>query len=187
MADEPALPRFPHWDSGSQSFNARKRVRDDDAAAPENNASSASQQLFFANSSDPAMFSSDDDPNVENYAQGRHRKKRYVGSWFQQQPASGDSAFSEESRQQQQLPRPPKGGKRTFERQFDSGVWMGSDGSTDLELDEDLMMPPPPPSRLHQLDLNRGRQALALSRAEELAQNKIFDAVENGTEDVDLS
>ncbi|KAI0153586.1 leucine rich repeat family protein [Pestalotiopsis sp. NC0098] len=183
MADEPALPRFPHWDSGSQSFNARKRVRDDDAAAQENNTSSASQQLFFANSSDPAMFSSDDDPNVENYAQGRHRKKRYVGSWFQQQPASGDSAFSEESR----LPRPPKGGKRTFERQFDSGVWMGSDGSTDLELDEDLMMPPPPPSRLPQLDLNRGRQALALSRAEELAQNKIFDAVENGTEDVDLS
>lgn len=186
MADEPALPRFPHWDSGSQSFNARKRVRDGDDAAAASARESAAQ--LFANSSDPAMFSSDDDPNVENYAQGRHRKKRYVGSWFQQQPASGDSAFSEESSSgRYQLPRPPKGGapRRTFERQFDSGVWMGSDASTDLELEDSL--PPPPPSRLPQLDLNRGRQVMTISRAEELARDKIFDAVENGTEDIDLS
>ncbi|ETS84833.1 hypothetical protein PFICI_02858 [Pestalotiopsis fici W106-1] len=183
MADEPALPRFPRWDSGSQSFNARKRVRSgDDAAAAQ----------LFANSSDPAMFSSDDDPNVENYTQGgpRHRKKRYVGSWFQQQPASGDSAFSEESCASQhhhnRLPRPPRGAaKRTFERTFDSGVWMGSDASTDLELEDSL--PPPPASRLPQLDVNRGRQTMVISRAEELAREKIFDAVENGTEDVDLT
>lgn len=173
MAEEPSLPRFPavSWNSGTQSFdNTRKRARDGGhEPAPAH---------FFNNSSDPAMFSSDDDPSLENYTQGeRHRKKRYVGSWFQQQPASGDSAFSEETK----LPKPK--GKRTFQRTVDSGVWMGSDGSSDLELDDAL--PIPTTSRLPQL--NQSRQHFAVSRAEEQARDKILGAVENGEEDIDLT
>ncbi|KAK9423725.1 hypothetical protein SUNI508_13918 [Seiridium unicorne] len=174
MAEEPSLPRFPSvsWNSGTQSFNnTRKRVRGDGHE-------SAAESQLFANSSDPAMFSSDDDPHLENYTQGgRHRKKRYVGSWFQQQPASGDSAFSEENKQ----PRPK--GKRTFERTFDSGVWMGSDGSTDLELEEPLGLPTTP--RLPQLIVSR--QTAGRPAAEELARDKIFDAIDNGKEDIDLT
>ncbi|KAH6657038.1 hypothetical protein BKA67DRAFT_655332 [Truncatella angustata] len=172
MADEPTLPRFPavSWNPGTQSFNnTRKRGRD--------GSYDSAQAQLFANSSDPAMFSSDDDPSLENYTQGRHRKKRYVGSWFQQQPASGDSAFSEEVR-----PPKPKG-KRTFQRQVDSGVWMGSDASTDLELEDPF--PIPTTSRLPQL--NMSRQTAAISEAEELVRDKVFDALENGDEDIDLT
>jgi hypothetical protein len=170
MADEPTLPRFPFWHSGSQSFNTRKRVRD--------GGNDSAQAQLFSNSSDPAMFSSDDDPNLENYMQGRHRKKRYVGSWFQQQPASGDSTFSEE-----RLPKPKA--KRTFKRAVDSGVWMGSDASTDLDLEDSL--PLPVASRLPQLSVPQARQPAAISEAEELAKDKIFDAIENGNEDIDLT
>ncbi|RYP87832.1 hypothetical protein DL769_000424 [Monosporascus sp. CRB-8-3] len=128
MSEEPTLPRLPTvtWNSETQSFNnTRKRARDPADAPP---------PPLFATSSDPAVFSSDDDPHVENYIHGRHRKKRYVGSWYQQHPASSsDSTFGEEQRPL------PKKAQRTFQRQFDSGVWMGSDGFTE---DEDTIIEP---------------------------------------------
>ncbi|KAH8662232.1 hypothetical protein BX600DRAFT_465900 [Xylariales sp. PMI_506] len=177
MADEPTLPRLPSvsWNADTQSFNnTRKRVRGDDPAP----AAAAAAAALFSNSSDPAVFSSDDDPNLENYTQGRRRKKRYVGSWFQQQPASSDSAFSEETR-----PKPMK--KRTLERQFDSGVWMGSDSSLDTDEAGLLEMPPPAACRLPQLNVSR--MAAMVSAAEEAAKEKILRAIEDGDEDIDLT
>lgn len=110
--EEPTLPPLQavSWDEQRQSIsNPRKRVRPSRLPAP-------------TTSSDPAVFSSDDDPDVTNYVEGRH-KKRYVGSWFQHNPASSDSAFSED-----RPAMPAMKSKRTFERNFDSGVYLASDG-----------------------------------------------------------
>ncbi|KAK8016117.1 CCR4-NOT transcription complex subunit 6 [Apiospora rasikravindrae] len=168
MADEPTLPPLPSvsWDSESQSFT-RKRVRGAHAAPP-----------LFSNSSDPAVFSSDDDPNVENYAQGgRQRKKRYVGSWFHQHPASGDSAFGEEVR-----PRPLT--KRTLQRQFDSGVWMGSDISTDME-EVGMEIGQTATPKLPQLNVSR--PVIVPSPAEKEAHARIIEALDLGRENLDLT
>ncbi|KAK8132569.1 hypothetical protein PG999_000742 [Apiospora kogelbergensis] len=168
MADEPTLPPLPSvsWDSGSQSFT-RKRVRGANHAPP-----------LFSNSSDPAVFSSDDDPNVENYAQGgRQRKKRYVGSWFHQHPASGDSAFGDEAR-----PKPKT--KRTLQRQFDSGVWMGSDISTDMEeIGMEIGQAASP--KIPQLIVPR--PVAVPPPAEREAQRRIIEAIDLGRENLDLT
>src|SRR5262245_13740755 len=96
MAEEPSLPKLPcvSWDERSQTFsnnpNPRKRARLLKSHAPP----------LISTSSDPAIFSSDDDPALENYTQGR-RKKRLVGSWYEQHPTSSDSSFGEDV-----LPKP---------------------------------------------------------------------------------
>ncbi|KAI1486046.1 hypothetical protein F5X96DRAFT_275504 [Biscogniauxia mediterranea] len=170
MSEEPTLPPTVAWDFETQTFtNTRKRTRDRAGASP----------LLF-NSSDPAVFSSDDDPHVDNYSQGRHRKKRYVGSWFQQHLASSDSTFGEVAR-----PRPTA--KRTFKRQFDSGVWMGSDGSVDLDLEEDVNMEAEVPPEPELLLLRHARPAAAISTKEEIVRQKIQSAIDEGNEDIDLS
>ncbi|KAI1323590.1 hypothetical protein F5Y16DRAFT_334410 [Xylariaceae sp. FL0255] len=160
MAEEPTLPSLPKvsWDSQTQTFkNTRKRNRDGMPAPP-----------VFSNSSDPAVFSSDDDPNVENYANGsRHKKKRYYGSWFQQQPAPSDSAFGDDRGPLPKL-------KRTFERQVDSGVWMGSDGSIDLDDEFGAEIEVPHKPKFPQL-----RQTVI--------GQKIEDAIEQGNPNIDLS
>ncbi|KAM0323130.1 hypothetical protein ACHAQA_008980 [Verticillium albo-atrum] len=169
MSDELSLPRLPaiSWDEHTQSFSnnpkKRGRARRSSSAGP-----------LFNNSSDPAVFSSDDDPALDNYVEGR-RKKRYIGTWYQQQPAS-DSSF-EESRP---LPKP----KRTLRRQLDSGVWMGSDSTDGDEMLEELNLPLQ--SKLPQL--NRAPvQRPTLSASERLARNKIQRCLDEGDEDVDLS
>lgn len=170
MAEEPSLPPLPavSWDEHTQSFsnNPRKRVR----ARRSSNAGP-----FFANSSDPAIFSSDDDPALDNYVEGR-RKRRYVGSWFQQLPVSDSSI--DESRP---LPKP----KRTLKRQLDSGVWMGSDGT---DGDDDFLdeLPIPTQPRLPQLQRPPIRRSV-ISPAEQLAREKIQMCLDEGSEDVDLS
>ncbi|KAI1337214.1 hypothetical protein F5Y15DRAFT_164864 [Xylariaceae sp. FL0016] len=170
MAEEPTLPTLPavvSWDADTQTFaNTRKRQR---------NQPDAPSSLF--NSSDPAVFSSDDDPHVDNYMNGKHRKKRYVGSWYQQQPASSDSAFSEERRP------PPVKTKRSLKRQLDSGVWMGSDASTDFD-DETFPTHQPEP-RLSQL--RYARPAVPISPTEDIVRQKIQTAIDGGNEDIDLS
>ncbi|KAI0850866.1 hypothetical protein F5Y00DRAFT_30495 [Daldinia vernicosa] len=168
--EEPTLPKLPavSWDSYTQTFtNTRKRARDQSLAPP-----------VYANSSDPAVFSSDDDPHVENYTQGRHRKKRYVGSWFQQHLASSDSTFSE-------VARPLPKAKRTFERQFDSGVWMGSDVSVDTDDDTVTEMDLPALSKLPQL--RHVRPVPAISPSEAIARQVIQDAIDAGSTAIDLS
>ncbi|KAI1425187.1 hypothetical protein F5Y12DRAFT_714515 [Xylaria sp. FL1777] len=168
MSEEPTLPSLPKvsWDSHTQTFtNTRKRRRD-----------GATTQPLFSNSSDPAVFSSDDDPHVDNYINGRHRKKRYVGSWFQQMPTSSDSTFSEAVEPQ---PKP----KRTFERQWDSGVWMGSDGSVDV--DEEFAMEPPLESKLPQL--RNPRPTPSAAPEDKVVYTIIYTAIEEGNPDIDLS
>ncbi|KFH47462.1 Plant intracellular Ras-group-related LRR protein-like protein [Hapsidospora chrysogenum ATCC 11550] len=166
-SDEPSLPRLPavSWDEQTQSFsnNPRKRGR-----MPRR----ASTVSF--NSSDPAVFSSDDDPALDNYVEGR-RKKRYVGTWFQQQPAgSSDSTFSEAAMQ-------PKA-KRTLARQFDSGVFLGSDGTDDDDM-LDLDIPTRP--KLPQLD-RAAAVVPRVSESERRLREKIEQCLENGDETIDF-
>jgi hypothetical protein len=170
MAEEPTLPALPKvaWDSHALTFsNTRKRHRDG-VTAP----------ILFSNSSDPAVFSSDDDPHIDNYVNGRHRKKRYVGSWFQQMPASSDSTFSEVGRL---LPKP----KRAFERHFDSGVWMGSDGSVDPDEDFALDVEPSPEPKLPQL--RNPRPVPSVAPEELIVRARVDAAIEEGNPDIDLS
>ena len=180
MSDEPTLPRIPPSKAADAIFGpARKRVRLDllDGSGARH---LSAQQLLFNNSSDPAVFSSDDDPALDNYAPpdptsgatvgGRLRKKkRYVGAWFAQHPESTDSIFEggevdshngQGSSHQMTLPllssppRPrPSKKRRTFERQFDSGVWMDREGINEGEenaedpLEAAMADSPPPDSQ----------------------------------------
>ncbi|KAK2600473.1 hypothetical protein N8I77_010001 [Diaporthe amygdali] len=176
---EPSLPPLPavSWDVHTQSFAKRKR-------------STASQ--LFSDSSDPAIFSSDDDPALDNYVEGRHKKKRYVGSWFQQRPASSDSGLSIRP---ESSGRPGSRCKRKFVP-VDSGVFMGSDGSIDDILDE---LPPAkankaifPPATTKSMapqpnQVPRPSQRGQLSEAEAKAQEIIRRCIDRGIEDVDLS
>ncbi|KAG8406740.1 hypothetical protein J3459_013990 [Metarhizium acridum] len=167
MAEEPSLPCLPavSWDESSQSFsnNSRKRVRHPRSGG-------------LYNSSDPAVFSSDDDPSLDNYVEGR-KKKRYVGSWFQQQPTSSDSTFSEHMI----LPKP----KRKLARQFDSGVYLGSDGTEGDDLASEVLEMPLQ-SKLPQLTERPQPLIPAVSKAELLAREKIQSCLEQGDETIDL-
>lgn len=167
MSEEPTLPRLPavSWDERSQSFsnNPRKRGR-------LTHASNAPSSAF--NSSDPAVFSSDDDPAIDNYVEGR-RKRRYVGTWYSQHPTSSDSTFGEVTPN----PRP----KRTWARQLDSGIFLGSDDAESEIMSECPSMPAH--SRLAQLVVRPRQQ---LNAAELQARKRIQEFVEAGTEDVVL-
>ena len=165
MADEPSLPKLA-WDPSTGSFShnrSRKRVRSSPPV-----------------SSDPALFSSDDDPSAENYTQER-RKRKYRGPWYQQRPAEpeADNPSGPE----------PRKGKRPFERQYDSGVFMGSDGT---EMDEvmeamDAIQELKAPS----MKLRRARPPIQLDKllppAEELARAQIQRYLEDGEQTIDLS
>jgi hypothetical protein len=165
-SEELSLPRLPavSWDEQSQTFsnNPRKRVR--------NAASKHAPSSAFNNSSDPAIFSSDDDPALDNYVEGR-RKKRYIGSWFQQHPTSSDSTFSEIHVPKQ---------RRPWTRQADSGVFLGSDGNESDDMLEPVLEEPKP--RLPQLDVAVRR----VSRAEQVARDKVRACLEAGEETVDF-
>ncbi|KAK4117713.1 hypothetical protein N656DRAFT_794152 [Canariomyces notabilis] len=180
MAEEPTLPRLP---SPLASASRGKRTFGGGVSSPE-----------LSTSSDPAFFSSDDDPALDNYQGQGRRKRRYVGAWFDQHPASSDSGVDDEtrathvSRRNKARPRPKK---REFRRQLDSGVWMGTDGAlTDTDDGVDLE---PVPARLPLVP----RQAPApgplaparprLSVAEEAVQNTVLRCLDNGNELVDLS
>ncbi|KAF4985628.1 hypothetical protein FDECE_16432 [Fusarium decemcellulare] len=169
-SEEPSLPRLPavSWDEHSQTFsnNPRKRVR--------NPAVKHAPSPAFNGSSDPAIFSSDDDPALDNYVEGR-RKKRYIGSWFQQHPTSSDSTFGEPL---EPLHVPKK--RRAWTRQADSGVYLGSDGNES----DDVMdhVPEPAKPRLPQLD----RVVRRVSKAEQVARDKVRACLEQGEETVDF-
>jgi hypothetical protein len=114
MSDEPTLPSLPSLPlafsvtSTSDSSQPRHRVKLQGTSPPV--------------SSDPPLFSSDDDPSVENYSNlvGR-RKRKFRGPWFNQEP------------QELVLPEGGQPSKRAFQRQVDSAIWLGSDGSQDDE------------------------------------------------------
>ncbi|RVX70075.1 hypothetical protein B0A52_06247 [Exophiala mesophila] len=63
-------------------------------------------------SSDPALFSSDEQaPGAENYVMGKRKKHTYQGSWWSHRQRTGN------------------GKKREFRRNYDSGIFMGSETS----------------------------------------------------------
>ncbi|TVY53542.1 Glucose-repressible alcohol dehydrogenase transcriptional effector [Lachnellula cervina] len=168
MADEPTLPKLG-WNPVTESFSNSRRRKRVLSSPPV--------------SSDPAIFSSDDDPSADNYTQER-RKKKYRGPWYQQQLAS-DSGSLDQNENDQHM----KGKRaRTFERQYDSGIFMGSDGTDIDEVMENL-----PTTRGSALSLRPG----GLSRSaqtdrpipspEELARGQIDRCLEEGEESIDLS
>lgn len=158
--EEPTLPEYPsrndlgYEDSQPQPLSKRKR-------------SYASH--MFSDSSEPAIFSSDNDPAAENYFQGPRQKKQYRGTWDDQQPIDATSGQSSAAR-----------GKRKFERQVDSGVFMGSD-----DLDPDFP-PPPAASRMPQFN-SISSQRSNLDAPESRALRIIRQCVDGGRLNVDLS
>jgi hypothetical protein len=124
-------------------------------------------------SSDPPFFSSDPpDASVEHYLQ-KPRKRQYRGTWWGQHT------------KRQHL----TGGKsltRTFVRNLDSGVWMGSDGSDDAIPDTSTYDYAP---QAVNLQLSRRRQSIqqSLTPAEIHAYRVVQDSIERDKEYVDLS
>ncbi|KAJ4298740.1 hypothetical protein N0V88_003772 [Collariella sp. IMI 366227] len=170
---EPTLPRLP------PSFMVGDRRKRGRATEPPPLHESST-------SSDPAFFSSDDDPALDNYqAQGRH-KRRYVGTWFDQQPASSDSALGDESlprylppRRNRTAPRPQK---REFRRQLDSGVWMSMDGASS-DMDEVVDLNPTGP----RFRLPPPQDYRPMSEQELQVSSIIRACIEEGKELVDIS
>lgn len=72
-----------------------------------------------ATSSDPALFSSDEQaPDAENYVGGKRKKRVYKGSWWDRHPRKNGTS---------QISR-----KQELTRDFDSGIFMGSESSEEL-------------------------------------------------------
>ena len=81
---------------------------------------------IFATSSDPPLFSSDDFPtsSAEHYTQPR-RKRQHRRTWFEdEEQNSKRTCFS----------RAVKVKRGKFSRNFDSGIWLGSDESIESEV-----------------------------------------------------
>jgi hypothetical protein len=159
MEDEPILPALPAHLANSSSTGNRRRKR---------------ARLSPPISSDPPIFSSDDDPSADNYTQGR-RKQIYRGPWYKQELASEHDRESHDGESHK---------KRTFERQFDSGVFLGSDG-TDIDETSDGF-------EVVNLDLplrpSRTTQMIPQMSSQELLVREQIDAcLELGNETIDLS
>lgn len=74
-----------------------------------------------ATSSDPALFSSDDPaPSAECYS-AKRRKDKWHGTWW------GERLRGKSARE-----------KRAFKRNYDSGIWMGSEG-TESSLEDEFL------------------------------------------------
>lgn len=151
-----------------------------------------------ATSSDPALFSSDEHaPDAENYVSGKRKKHTYKGSWWEhQQVRTGIQN---------------RGKKREFRRNFDSGVFMGSETSDEvfssdpLGLEDELLM-----DQQRQKDENRCTHSSRLFTMESVETTPkakvvsrpaapvtsdehgevcqiVMQALDQGREDVDLS
>jgi hypothetical protein len=80
-----------------------------------------------ATSSDPATFSSDETaPGAENYASGKRKKHTFRGSWWDKHPVKDGFRRSERK-------------KREWKRNFDSGIFMGSESEDPLSSDSFTM------------------------------------------------
>ncbi|EJT70894.1 hypothetical protein GGTG_11917 [Gaeumannomyces tritici R3-111a-1] len=154
---EPVLPSFKEL---------RKRARFQ-APAPSD---------FWTDSSEPAIFSSDDDPSVDNYANGRHRKKRRAGTWFQQSQLLSSEAG----------PVPTATGMRQgLRRELDSGVWLASDDTIDANPKGAGPVHMDPTQRVSN-DFNRAASFRNVTPAEAKAQKIIEKCIDEGDEKIDL-
>lgn len=162
MAEDISLPCLS-WDPVTDSISTsrpRKRTRFSPVA-----------------SSDPPIFSSDDDPSADNYTQDRH-KKVFRGPWYRHQTIP-ESEYSN---------RDPTKSKRTFERQYDSGVWLGSDGT---DIDDAIESFESVSCAITDLPIRPSAEVYAprnlTPSPEELAQKQIDLCLETGNEIIDLS
>ncbi|RDW77484.1 hypothetical protein BP6252_05537 [Coleophoma cylindrospora] len=177
MDEEPTLPSF------SRSNPIARRLDELAGHPPRKRVRENSPPPF---SSDPPLFSSDDDPSADNYTNKR-QKRKYRGPWFHQQPASDSPSDSSEQNQQVKS-------KRTLARQFDSGVWLGSDG-TEEDFAEGLehhgvpsFINPRAPIALsydHVRKLPTSQESS--TAAEDRARQQIGECLDEGTEDIILS
>ena len=174
MAEEPLLPSLP---TGLASSSSSNRGRLGKRARRLSNTSPPA-------SSDPPLFSSDDDPSADNYSDPKRRHKmKYRGPWYKQEP---DSASSQHGKRK---------AKRSLERQFDSAVWLGSDG-TDDDTDYDFLKGAPVPPFLAKglpiaMRPSPLRSRITPSKEylsqDDVARQQIEKCLEEGREDVDLS
>lgn len=138
-------------------------------------------------SSDPALFSSDDykEASAELYSSKR-RKEKWTGTWW------GDRLRDTSTRC-----------KRSFRRNYDSGIFMGSEG-TDSSLEDELLADqqarednaasPRAFSPISGYCLPTTKKAATLPAQTRLVSSTLYQAVatiqrclEAGSEDVDLS
>ncbi|XMA15157.1 hypothetical protein WAI453_007948 [Rhynchosporium graminicola] len=161
MSEDLPLPRLT-WNPSTETFSKdapRKRVRSSPPV-----------------SSDP-IFSGDEDPSADNYTQHDVRRKRkYRGPWYRQRPEP-DSELNDSD----QLPQRKK---RPFERQFDSGIFMGSDGTDIGEEMEDAGAGNGPALSLR---LERDLKTEERLSPEDMARKQIELCLEEGNEIIDLS
>lgn len=86
---------------------------------------------YVAVSSDPPLFSSDSlDPSVEHYAQPG-RKRQHVGTWYDDHHDHGMTSSTSLSSKRKPRERGP------FRRNFDSGIYLGSDDTVELPQDHE--------------------------------------------------
>jgi hypothetical protein len=118
---------------------------------------------------------------LDKYTRGR-QKKQYRGPWFRQEPASDNSSPEFTFNLNSERDGTQKG-KRVFERQYDSGVFLGSDytdmddsinGFQDASITGSL-----PPSQPRSTQTSE-------PTVEELAQKQIENCIEHGIESIDL-
>ncbi|MCJ1331326.1 hypothetical protein MMC10_008015 [Thelotrema lepadinum] len=143
--------------------------------------------VLYSNSSDPPLFSSDDvSVSLDNYDKPR-RKKVYIGSWW---------SSSQEAAPRDQPSERPK--KRAFKRNYDSGIWMGSDESTEVDSEdpgdgEHAGQASPPPKmatsikRSHMNRILKPTDAPVFSSKQKEAIDTVQQCAENSQENVDLS
>lgn len=152
VADLPPLRRNPILDFKAPALPTlpRKRARQDDVI-----------------SSDPPLFSSDDLPEAaENYASERPKRLR-------QRPWWGGGSIDQVPLESLSGPRKKK---RELTRNFDSGVFMGSEG-TEVSEEEQLGEPA----------ILEGFSTAINQRAQENTATTIWNCLETGKETVDLS
>ncbi|KAL2065564.1 hypothetical protein VTL71DRAFT_3234 [Oculimacula yallundae] len=161
MSEDFPLPRL-NWDPSTESFSKgipRKRVRSSPPV-----------------SSDP-IFSGDEDPSADNYTQER-RKRKYRGPWYRQRPEPDPGSGSQELIESEDSKRR----KRPFERQFDSGVFMGSDGTDLGEGMEEASF-----GNVSALPVRQSLVEKETLSPEDIARKHIELCLEDGNEIIDLS
>ncbi|KKY24761.1 putative leucine rich repeat domain protein [Phaeomoniella chlamydospora] len=92
----------------------------------------------FANSSDPAVFSSDDyqSGSLEDYATKRRRKHQWRGTWWGEKSKRLSFNSSQSCVRRGTMANTKT--QREFKRNYDSGIFMGSEG-TDSSFDDEFL------------------------------------------------
>ncbi|RKF80245.1 hypothetical protein GcM1_195019 [Golovinomyces cichoracearum] len=161
MSSNYTLPQLPPNRTTDSNTKILKRPR-------------ASSPIFSSDSifsSDPIFSSEDDEPSCENYIQERHKKKTR-GPWFLHHPANIKDDITGQNTQRN---------KRSFKRNTDSGVFLGSDSSDSDEFLKSFESNKPVIKPI------RSKILPCSSSPEDLALQRIQFCLEEGNETIDLS